>query len=466
MSTESQSVATSRRFPRTVLAVIAVLAVLCGAGAAASLVQGPRVSSVSSDPQTAIASSGSRVVITSNQALEEIDPAQISVSPEAEHTVDASGRTVGVRFSGPLDEGTTYTITISDVRGVGGGATSDLTATVQTPTAPVYLLRRSVGGEDVIYRTTLGTDEQTVVFSHDQIEDFRRTPDGLVISVVEGERARLLLTDVDGTETAEVRLPGPGFVTGLQVSDRGALVGFQFSDIGISEGAGRESQLLISDLRSPDDEPVALAVAGETVSVDHWRFVPDSSALLALPFGGEMVLADPASNDAPVPLGNVRLIETITRGSYTAIVDRPDKRVRVDLQAGTDSELATPEIVDGTVNRVDTLAGDDLLWTITRRDAAGMPTASTLVVDTASEDRELLTQQITDPIVDVCPSPSGDRVAVTVSPDYAGDSYDLYRQPLPQNVRTRVYDVADGTQIADLAGFDMSWCSDGPFMFR
>lgn len=461
--------ATLTRFSRTILVVLAVLALLCGAGAVFSLVQGPRVTDVSADPAAAIRSSGARVVLTANQALETIDPGQVTVSPSADFTVDATGRTVGVRFAAPLDEGTDYTVTVAGARGVGGGASADLTTTITTPTAPVYALRRAVSGDDMIYRVTVGGDDEKVVYTHPHIEDFRQTADGLLVSVVDGDAEtgvpQLLLLDADGANAREVPTPGAGFLTALQVSDRGDLVGYTFSNIGVDGGGDHESELFISSLRDLDAAPVPLNVAGEDISVDRWRFVPDSSAVMAMQFGGNLLLVDPLSDDPAVNLGVAIAIDSVTRGSYTALVDRLEGRFRVDLRTGLDTPLVVPDVIgaDDTVATVRSLIGDDLLWSVTRRDAAGMPTHTSLLIESGGTTRELVTLPISDPIIDTCVSPSGDRVALTVSPDRVGDAYDLYRQPLPQKVRTYVYRVADGQKLADLAGFDMTWCDVAPF---
>ena len=122
---ESATTMGPRAFPYLVggLLLISGVLVLVGTGLGiASLLQGPRLSDVQVDAAQAIESSGSRVILTANQALAEIDPAQVSVEPAVPFTVDASGRGVGVRFTVPLDDSTTYTVRVADVVGAGGHA--------------------------------------------------------------------------------------------------------------------------------------------------------------------------------------------------------------------------------------------------------------------------------------------------------------------------------------------------------
>jgi len=91
-----------RVFLGTFTIVIAALAVVGLAGAAASVAQGPRVSSVQVDPAASVAASGSRLIVTTSQALDTVDPSQVTVTPDVPFTMDTSGRSVGVRFGLPL----------------------------------------------------------------------------------------------------------------------------------------------------------------------------------------------------------------------------------------------------------------------------------------------------------------------------------------------------------------------------
>ncbi len=77
------------------------------------MAQGPRVTDVQVDPAAAVAASGSRVILTTTQSLEKVDPSQVQVDPATPFTVDTSGRSVGVRFTLPLRDDTDYTITVN-----------------------------------------------------------------------------------------------------------------------------------------------------------------------------------------------------------------------------------------------------------------------------------------------------------------------------------------------------------------
>src|SRR5687768_10970869 len=111
----------SRAFLAAFAIVVGVLAAMRPAGAAASVAQGPRVTDVQVDPVAAAAASGSRLIVTTSQSLADVDASQVTVTPATPFSVDTSGRSVGVRFTLPLFDDTEYTVTFSDVQGLGGG---------------------------------------------------------------------------------------------------------------------------------------------------------------------------------------------------------------------------------------------------------------------------------------------------------------------------------------------------------
>ena len=200
----------SRAFLVAFAAVIAVLGIVGLAGAAVTTAQGPRVTRVSVDPDAAVSAAGSRLIFTTTQSLAEVSPDQVSVSPATAFTVDTSGRSVGVRFAMPLWDDTEYTVTIADVTGVGGGASTTITKSFLTPPLQSYILQRGSDG-DTIFRTDLAGDAAVPVFTDPQIEDFRATAGYLVVSTMDADgHSHLVVTDLDGQNQRELTLPGEG----------------------------------------------------------------------------------------------------------------------------------------------------------------------------------------------------------------------------------------------------------------
>lgn len=278
----------SRRFVVAMAAVIGALALVGGASGVLTTVQGPRATATSVDPRAGIESAGSRLIVTTTQSLEEIDPAQVHIEPAADFTVDTSGRQIGIRFTLPLRDETDYTVRIDGVQGLGGGPAATIEESFSTPALETYILQRG-GDEDTIFRTGIDGENAVPVFADPHIEDFRATSTHLAIVTADDEGvSTLIVTDRDGEGARELGLPGRGFVTNLQTADRGDLIGYTYTDAGIGSAGGLESALFTASLAdgSADDEPTQLQFAGGDARVDDWRFVPGTDAVLLLGFDG------------------------------------------------------------------------------------------------------------------------------------------------------------------------------------
>lgn len=451
-----------RRFLVTIGAVVGVL-VLVGTGLGiVSLLQGPRVTDVQVDAAQAIESSGSRVILTANQPLSAIDPEQVTVEPSVPFTVDAAGRGVGVRFTVPLDDDTTYTVTVAGVTGAGGGPTADLTTSFETPASSIFLLRRDPDGDDIIFRTDLSGENAQPVFSHPRIDDFRATSTQLVAAVEDDDQSRLLVMDRDGSDQRELELPGEGYVGAIQVSERGNLVGYSYSDRELSDTEGRASVLVTQSL-SGDDEPRIVEVGDKEVSVFVWQFVPDSAAVLFIDFDGALSLVDQSTDSGVQSLGLATTIQGISRGTYTAIVERLDGSVvELDLADGSEEPLAASEPDYGTATSITPFPGGTLRHVVAR-DEGGLPVGQAVIrVDDSGAATPLVEVSAADSILQACASPSGQYAAVVIAPDMADNPYDGMLLPLPEKLETHLIDMKTGDEIVALTGFDASWCQTAP----
>jgi hypothetical protein len=453
----------SRAFLAAFAIVVGVLAAMGLAGAAASVAQGPRVTDVQVDPVAAAAASGSRLIVTTSQSLADVDASQVTVTPATPFSVDTSGRSVGVRFTLPLFDDTEYTVTFSDVQGLGGGPPATFTETFRTPPTDLLLLQRTSSG-DTIFRTDLVGEEAVPVFSDDHIEDFRATAGHLVISVRSEEEAELIVTDLDGGSQRSLPLPGDGYVTNLQSADRGELIGYTFSDADLGESGGLESALFTASLKESeaDAEPTPVTVSGAEPRVAEWRFVPDTDSILLLSFDGTLLLTG-SSGEQATALGSALSIEGIARGSAEAIVERGDGPVVIDLSDAAESTLVEPDSALGRPGPITAVPGGGTVRLAAPADESGRPTGTTVafVSDSGATD-VLLEVPSTDAVLQTCVSPSGRYVAVLVAPDAVANPYDRYQLPMPESLESRVVEIATKTEVVALSGFDLSWCQVPP----
>ena len=452
-----------RVFVGTFAVVVAILAAVGLAGAAASVAQGPRVSSVQVDPEAAAAASGSRLIVTTSQSLAEVDPSQVTVTPATPFTVDTSGRSVGVRFTLPLFDDTEYTVTFADVDGLGGGPSATFTESFRTPAAHVFLLQRTTSG-DTIYRTDLAGGDAVPVFRNDHIEDFRATSSHLVVSVLADEVSELLVTDLDGGHERALPLPGEGYVSNLQSADRGELIGYTFSDADLGEGGGLESALFTASLKESesDAEPTPVAVTGADTRVAEWRFVPDTDSILLLSFDGSLLLTGSTGQGATA-LGSAIAIEGIARGSSEAVVARFEGMKVIDLSDASETDLVAADVDLGLRGAITPIPGGGTVRIGAPTDASGLPVGTTVAAVAADGATDVLMDlPSTDVAVHTCVSPSGRYAAITVAPDAVGNPYDRYRLPLPGRLESHIVEIATGREVVVLSGFDLSWCQVPP----
>ncbi|MET0296700.1 MAG: hypothetical protein ABW024_04815 [Microbacterium sp.] len=469
MSTEPTRRSRSRaRRGRAYLAafgiVVAALAVVGVSAAALGVAQGPRVTGVQVDPDAAVAASGSRLIVTTSQSLLEVDDAQVAVEPAAPFAVDTSGRSVGIRFGLPLADDTEYTVTIERVQGIGGGPESTIVETFRTPPIDVQLLQRGGEDGDTIFRTDLTGDEAQPIFSHPQIEDFRATGSHLVVSVREDDRPALIVTDLDGGDERELDLPAEaGYITALQAADRGETVGYVFSEEGLDADGGIESGLFTAslDTDAADTAPTAIEVAGADARIAEWRFVPDTDSILLLGFDGTLLLTGSEGGDA-TSLGTAIAIDGVA--GTDAIVERIDGMTVVDLTDGGEEPLVAPDAELGLVDGALPVPGGGTLRSSIRLDESGTRSLGAEVTFVAEDGagRGVADIDPADALVQTCVSPSGRYAAVLVAPDAVSNAYDGHHLPLPERLETRVVEIADGSAVVSLSGFDISWCRVPP----
>ncbi|MEN2738747.1 hypothetical protein ABCS02_13230 [Microbacterium sp. X-17] len=438
---------------------ILTLAIVGAAGAAVSAMQGPRTTDVQVDPAAAVSSSGSRLILTTNQSLQTVRPEQVTVTPAAPFTVDTSGRSIGIRFTLPLYDATQYTVQIANVTGVGGGPASTLSETFQTPDLEVFLLQRATDG-DTIFRTGLAGTAAVPVFRDAHIEDFRATSGHLVISLRHDNVPELVVTDRDGQNRRDLPLPGTGNVSGLESADRGETIGFVYSDRDPATGAGADSVLYTVSLSDPTAQPVAVQPAGADARVAQWRFVPDTDRVLIANFAGRLLLTAPGGTTA-TDLGTAAAIEGIARGSQLAIIERIDGMVVVNLADGSTTPLPVATGVPGSEGILTPLPGsaNEALrpFAVVTGGVAQGTTVYRVSAD-GTTSKPVFTIAASAAFLQTCISPNGRYGAFLLAPDIVSNPYDTYLRPLPGRVETHIVDLDTGQEVVALAGSDISWC--------
>lgn len=451
------------RFTITLLSVLGVLALVAAGLGAVSLTQGPRISQASVNTEQAIQTSGSRLTLTLSRRVDAIDAKQVSITPAVPFTVDAAGRSLGIRFTNALDDSTNYTVRITGVVAADGGPAADLKTSFTTPASRILLLQRGPGAKkDTIFTTDLTGKRATPVFQHARIDDYRVTADRIVVAVEEKSGSRLIVMNRDGSGQRDLKLPGVGYVSSVQLSDRGGYVGYSYSDRDLTETSGRASVLVTQPLDGKG-KPRIVQVGGKDAGITEWQFVPDSSSLLFVDFDGALGLQDAAASPDLKSMGTAAGILGISRGTHTAVIQRTDGTdVQLDLTDGKESPLPASDPDYGDADEIIPFPGGTLRH-VTQRDATGMPTGQAIVrVDDKGAATVVTEVSGTDAIQQTCVSPSGQYAAVVIAPDLPNNPYDDLLLPLPTTLHTQLFDLSGKKELPTLSGFDISWCGQAP----
>jgi hypothetical protein len=221
--------------------------------------------------------------------------------------------------------------------------------------------------------------------------------------------------------------------------------------------------VLVTQSLSGDDDPQIIEVAGEEASVFVWQFVPDSAAVLFIDFDGALSLVDRSSDAGVQSLGLAATIQGVSRGTYTAVVERLDGTVvELNLADGSEVPLPASDPDYGVATSITPFPGGTLRHVVARDDS-GLPVGQVVVrVDDEGSATPLVEVGTSDSILQACASPSGQYAAVVIAPNLADNPYDGMLLPLPENVETHLIDMASGDEIVALTGFDASWCQTAP----
>lgn len=435
---------------------VAVLVALAVVASVAAFVQGPRVTGVLADADASTRANGTRVLFTANVPLAAVDESQVMIEPHTPFSVDTSGRSVGVRLDAPLQHNTEYTFTVTGVTAVSGGPSSEFTTTLQTPRGDILLLERDPEGLDRIYRMSLDGSETTTVVEHEQIEDFRSTDRGALVSVSDAPgTTRLMLVRDD--EVVDVALPGTGRLSRLQVADVGDQFGFVWTSAGGEQAESFDSRMFIGDLADPAADPQLVDWGDLDARVTEFRLIARSTSVLAVNSAQQLVLADTSSDGEATLLGSALWIDDIARSTLSALLRTEDGPRRIDLQDGALSPVDTaPDL--GTPFSAEDLGDRGVLRTYLDFDDEGRLAQQLVVIDSPSGESTVVAEiEPDDALVQVCAAPAGDRVAIAVAPQIASNALDDHLMPIPGRVETRFLALDTGEAVT-VPGFAASWC--------
>ena len=343
----------ARRFRRTLAILLTGLIVLCLALVAVNLLNGPRLTGSDVDTTAVVSAAGQRLVLSTNQQLAEVSANQVDISPASPVDVQTANDSVVIVFPQPLAYDTEYTVRVHAVTGAFGDRSSDLAVTFRTGEAPLFVLNRapampgeSTKAPDRILRTAVGSPQSTDAFTAPYIQSFVPVGDELVVvTLADDLSSRLSLVSADG-QAAELTLPGTGTVQDLQASPSSSTVGFRFSSPPGASGTVYDNTLFLLDLTRGTVDTVT-GLDGEPIQAIAWGFMPARSELVAQLFDTTLLLVDPRTGTAPIPIGQFPNLNAFAPDGVRIAVSDQGSQYILDLSTGSEAAIV-PQDVAGT----------------------------------------------------------------------------------------------------------------------
>jgi len=460
MSTELRA-RPRNRFRRRLVATVLVLVVVGALAAMVGSQQGPRLRAVSYDASGLVSRPAQRVILTANQALQQVTADDVRVTPAAAHTVTSSGNTIAVEFSGPLAYDRSYEVAVADVRAPGQRATAELRTTIRTGSTDVLALVPGAGGAaDRIVRRSLDAGGAQTVYRAQGISEFARLGRSLVVvSGSDGSSSVDIVPLAGGVqdrsgEVEHLTLPSrDGRVTALHVADDGSSFGFEYADT--STGQSRDVGLYVVDMTGTH-LPTAVDAEGrpETgavpMTVGQWAYVPRTESALVRTGDDDLVLVDMSGRSAAVRLGSATYLHGFVGSGTTAVVESGNGIVQLDLTNGRRTPITAPtgstdaaylgriaQLTDSSYLRVvgDVRPDGTLAQRIVRVDGSRASRLAVRVPDDAS-------------VTAVCPSPNGQFAAVATKS--------------ATSTLVSIVDATSGALEASVDGDTVDWCGALP----
>jgi len=449
-----------RSFRRTFAWTVGALSVLCGVLLTLGYLQGPKLSSAQIDTDAVVASSNQSLRLFVNQIIAPVDADAVSVQPEAATTVSSDGDVVSVQFTEALSYNAEYTVTVENVLSPSGGRSSTLSYTFTTGEPQLYYLDRGESNDEIV-RTGISSQERTVIYAAEGIQEFVPVGDLVAFTTATADRTgTLMLANPDTGISEQVLLPEVGEIADLDATRSGALLGFTISSIDPGPIDAISHTLYTVDLDRGRDVVAVVGLDGEPMRVVGWQFVPGSTTIVALTTESTLVRVDTTTGLA-VPLGSYFQFDRVSADGSTATVSDTRGSAAVSLSDGVEARL-NPSELDGEqpfIGQTDADAAGNLVAKMVLVSADGGSFSSILAFDDGDQSR-ILYQTVDDKgaILDFRVSPNNQFVAVEVQPNSSTLDADGYvMNPRPESVTTYLVEIATGAVTRSVEGFGAVW---------
>ncbi|MBX0298545.1 hypothetical protein K2F54_00990 [Cryobacterium sp. 1639] len=461
-----------RRFRRTLATLLVGLLVVCLGLVAVNVLNGPRLTGSTVDTAAVVSKANQRLVLDTNQQLNDVSADQVTVTPASAVSVQTSNDTLVIVFSQPLDYDTEYTVDVTGVTGPFAERVSTLSTSFRTDESPMYVLTRAPAmpgaatkDPDRIVRTAVGTAETTEVFTAPYIQAFVPTGDELVVvTLADDLTSRLNLVATDGS-SAELTLPGTGTVQNLQASRVSATVGFTFSSVPGAPGTVYDNTLFLLDLTQGTLATVD-GLDGEPVQAISWGFMPNRAELVAQVFDTTLLLVDPRTDDAPIPIGQFPNLNAFAPDGVRIAVSDQERQYVLDLSTGTENAIEAQDVAGTTPYTAELhflTGGEGYVQRVAEFDQATGRIVQylTLVTGAAGAESSRVVYEpalANETIVGFSLSPNDQYLAIQTVPNSDTQVSDEYPVDPQATTTTTVFvELDSGAITRSIVGIDATW---------
>ena len=463
---------TDRGFRRTLAALLVGLFLLCLGLVAVNVLNGPRLTGSTVDTTAVVSQANQRLVLETNQQLAGVDADQVRISPSSPVQVQTVNDTIVIVFSQPLAYDTAYTVEVAGVTGPFADRVSELSVSFHTDEAPLFLLNRSpaLPGEttkqpDRVIRTSVGVAETSTAFSAPYIQAFVPIGDELVVVTLADDLSnRLSLVSADGV-AAELTLPGTGTVRELQASTVSSTIGFRFSSLPGATGQVYDNTLFLLDLTRGTVDTVG-GLDGKPIQAIAWGFMPARPELVAQLFDTTLLLVDPRTDTAPIPIGQFPNLNAFAPDGVRIAVSDQGSQYILDLSTGSEAAIV-PQDVAGTTPYTAELrfltGGEGYVQRVAEFDQATGRVRQYLTLvtgDPAAPTSRVVYEPVlpNETILGFVISPNDQYLAIQTVPNsqtQISDDYPVGAQAT--TATTIIVDLATGAISRSIVGIDAIW---------
>ena len=431
--------------------------------AVANYLQGPKLASATVDPSGVVTDPGQQLRLFANQNLTAVKKSQVTITPSTPFSVSSTGETVAVQFAERLNYATRYQVTVKKVTSIYQDQPQTFRYSFTTAKAQLYYLdRASTAGSqpDTIVRTGLSGSARTVVYSAPHIQQFVVFPEFLAVVTQNDDRSSSLsFVSTSGGPVEQVALPGTGTVDHLEGSSDGSTVGFVFT--GNTPSGTYSNDLMMVDLTGTGVVQPVLGLNGQPLAVIDWHFLSGGTSFVAQSADDTLLLMDSTKPGTAVPLGQYAELGRSSPDGKTLVVGDVFGKMAYSLANGKQTRLpslpvAGQESFGGDLELLG--SGDARIQQVVVLDPNG-GYQSYLVYEQGKTSR-ILYQTVNGKgsIAGFSVSPNGQYVAVNVVPDVATSVSDNYAvDPMSTSITTMFVDIATGSVVRGVTGFDESW---------